>query len=40
MYKISYIADGATTEFAFSFPYFQTADVRVVINDGADDVLL
>lgn len=39
MYKISYIADGATTEFAFAFPYFQIADVRVVINDGADDVL-
>lgn len=33
MYKISYVADGATTEFAFSFPFFQNADVRVAIND-------
>ncbi len=32
MYKISYVADGATTEFAFSFPFFQVADVRVAIN--------
>ncbi len=32
MYKISYIADGATTEFAFSFPFFQIADIHVVIN--------
>lgn len=39
MYKISYIADGATTEFAFAFPYFQTADVHVVINNGTDNVL-
>ena len=34
MYKISYIADGQTTEFAFSFPFFQIADIRVAI-DGA-----
>lgn len=33
MYKISYVADGITTEFAFSFPFFQNADVRVAIND-------
>ncbi len=33
MYKISYIADGQTTEFAFAFPFFQTADVRVAINE-------
>ena len=33
MYKISYIADGTTTEFAFSFPFFQIADIRVAIND-------
>ena len=36
MYKISYIADGATTEFAFSFPFFQTADVRVAIDEVID----
>lgn len=39
MHKISYIADGATTEFIFAFPYFQTADIHVVINDGVDNVL-
>ena len=33
MYKISYISDGLTTEFAFAFPFFQVADVRVAIND-------
>jgi hypothetical protein len=33
MYKISYVADGTTTEFAFAFPFFQNADVRVAIND-------
>ena len=33
MYKISYIADGARTEFAFAFPFFQSADVRVALND-------
>lgn len=36
MYKISYIADGATTEFGFSFPFFQTADVRVAIDEVID----
>lgn len=38
MYKISYIADGSVTEFAFSFPFFQVADVRVAINDNVDDL--
>lgn len=37
MYKISYIADGFTTEFAFAFPFFQVADVRVAINDIVGD---
>lgn len=35
MYKISYVADGATTEFDFSFPFFQVADVHVAINECA-----
>lgn len=33
MYKISYTGDGATSEFNFAFPFFQTADVRVSINE-------
>lgn len=33
MYKISYICDGTTTEYAFSFPFFQDADVCVAVND-------
>ena len=33
MYKITYIADGSTTEFAFAFPFFQVADIRVAINE-------
>lgn len=37
MYKISYIADGGTTEYEFAFPFFQIADVRVAINDITDD---
>jgi len=37
MYKISYVADGATTEFAFSFPFFQVADIRVAINGSIGD---
>ncbi len=37
MYKISYIADGATTEFAFSFPFFQPADIRIALNQVIDD---
>ncbi|MBQ5700127.1 MAG: hypothetical protein IIV74_02440 [Alphaproteobacteria bacterium] len=32
MYKISYVMDGQATEFAFAFPFFQIADVRVAIN--------
>ncbi|MBQ8294114.1 MAG: hypothetical protein IJX89_01885 [Alphaproteobacteria bacterium] len=35
MYKISYIADGVATEFSFSFPFFQVADIRVLLNEGA-----
>ena len=34
MYKISYVADGNTTEFAFAFPFFQIADISVAINDS------
>lgn len=37
MYKISYIADGTTTEFAFSFPFFQVADICVAINEVLDN---
>lgn len=33
MYKISYITDGQTTEFAFAFPFFQTADICVSLNE-------
>lgn len=36
MYKISYITDGATTEFAFVFPFFQTADINIAINGVTD----
>ena len=36
MYKISYVADGTTTEFEFSFTFFQTADVRVAIDKIID----
>ena len=36
MYKISYIGDGITSEFAFAFTFFQKADVHVAI----DNVLL
>ena len=32
MYKVSYVADGITTEYDFVFPFFQAADVRVSIN--------
>lgn len=34
MYKTSYVGDNVTTEFLFSFPLFQEADVKVSI-DGA-----
>jgi len=33
MYKISYTGDGATTEYVFSFPFFQNADIKVSINN-------
>lgn len=33
MYKISYVADGETTEFSFVFPFFQNADIRVAIDN-------
>lgn len=33
MYKISYTGDGATTEYVFSFPFFQVADVLVALNE-------
>lgn len=32
MYRICYVGDGVQTEFAFNFPFFQNADVRVSIN--------
>ena len=37
MYKISYVADGITTEFAFQFPFFQPLDVRVAIDGKVSD---
>ncbi len=33
MYKISYIGDGATTEYIFAFPFFQVADVHVALDN-------
>lgn len=33
MYKISYVGDGENTEFSFSFPFFQDADIKVCINN-------
>ena len=33
MYKISYVGDGENTEFSFSFPFFQEADIKVSINN-------
>ena len=33
MYKISYISDGLETEYSFSFPFFQNADVHVAIDN-------
>lgn len=33
MYKVSYTGDGATTEYVFTFPFFQVADVRVALDD-------
>ena len=37
MYKISYTADGNTTEFAFVFPFFQNADIKVAIDNVVID---
>lgn len=33
MYKNSYTANGAQTEFLFAFPFFQNGDINVFIND-------
>ena len=33
MYKISYTGDSIALEFAFDFPFFQPADVRVAVNE-------
>ena len=33
MYKISYVGDGANTEYSFSFPFFQNDDIKVCVND-------
>lgn len=39
MYKISYVTDGQTTEFSFAFPFFQTADIHIALNDVlVDDI--
>ena len=43
MYKISYVSDGENTEYSFSFPFFQNADIKVaidnvVLNDNQYDV--
>ena len=37
MYKISYVGDGENTEFSFSFPFFQNADIKVSINNEIMD---
>ena len=37
MYKISYVGDGENTEFSFSFPFFQNADIKVSINNEIVD---
>ncbi len=36
MHKISYVADGTNTEFLFAFPFFQTDDIRVSLNESAE----
>ena len=38
MFKISYIADGIKTEFDFTFPFFQIADVNVAIYNSTDNL--
>ena len=37
MYAISYVGDGIQTEFSFSFPFFQVADVCVTLTPAATD---
>jgi len=37
MYKTSYTGNGANTEFVFSFPFFQNADVKVAIDNEVID---
>lgn len=33
MYKISYVGDGVNTEFVFTFPFFQNADIKVCVDN-------
>lgn len=33
MYKISYVGDDESTEFSFSFPFFQESDIKVSIDN-------
>ncbi|MCL2538495.1 MAG: hypothetical protein FWF34_00705 [Alphaproteobacteria bacterium] len=40
MHKISYAADGAQTEFAFDFPFFQHADIKIAIDNELVDLHL
>lgn len=35
MYKISYTGDGVTCEYLFAFPFFQTADICVAVDERA-----
>lgn len=37
MYKITYLGDGETTAFTFSFPFFHLADVRVALDGYIQD---
>lgn len=37
MYKISYVGDGETSEFSFSFPFFPESDVKVSIDNTVLD---
>lgn len=37
MHKISYVGDGETSEFSFSFPFFQESDVKVSIDNTVLD---
>jgi len=34
MYKVSYTGNGADTEFTFTFPFFQNADIKVAIDNS------